>query len=400
MSDPRPDPSPTEPRQAHRAPDRRPVAPGRVPGARLGGRPARSSRPPEVLFASALISEMSGNLKAVRDRMVERGLDRDYDLVTMLRPRAGEPRGLTGRLRLARALARAEVILLDDSYPPLHWIRLRPKVRIIQLWHAAGAFKTVGYSRRRHARRRGPVRAGPQGLHRRDRQLRPRHPVLCRGVRHPGGARHPDGHPADGPLLRRARAGPPASRPRARLSRERGQVHHPVRPDVPRPTVRRARRSISTGSTMPPSTRSPSRRTRWSSSGCIRSIREPLDIPEPLRDRLLDGSKPRSTSTTCCSRSTCSSPTTRRSCSSSRPSAGRCSSSPTTSTSTSASATSTPVRGVRAGPDRPDLPGAASTRSGATTTRSKRSPTSPPAISPTSTRLDPTGSSTSSSSAR
>jgi len=104
-------------------------------------------RRPEVLFASALISEMSGNLKAVRDRMVERGLDREYDLVTMLKPRPGQPRGLAGRVRLARALARAEVILIDDSYPPLHWLKLRPTVRIIQLWHAAGAFKTVGYSR-------------------------------------------------------------------------------------------------------------------------------------------------------------------------------------------------------------------------------------------------------------
>ena len=102
---------------------------------------------PQVLFASALISDMSGNLAAVHDRMVERGLDREYDLVTMLRPRPGEQRGLLGRVRLARALARSEVILIDDSYPPLHWLKLRPTVRIIQLWHAAGAFKTVGYSR-------------------------------------------------------------------------------------------------------------------------------------------------------------------------------------------------------------------------------------------------------------
>jgi CDP-ribitol ribitolphosphotransferase len=79
--------------------------------------------------------------------MTERGLDREYDLVTMLKPRPGEHRGLIGRVRLARALARSEVILIDDSYPPLHWLKLRPTVRIIQLWHAAGAFKTVGYSR-------------------------------------------------------------------------------------------------------------------------------------------------------------------------------------------------------------------------------------------------------------
>jgi CDP-ribitol ribitolphosphotransferase len=104
-------------------------------------------RRPQVLFASALISEMSGNLKAVHDRMVARGLDREYDLVTSLRPRAGEKRGFLGRVRLARALARSDVILLDDSFPPLTWLKLGPNVRIIQLWHASGAFKTVGYSR-------------------------------------------------------------------------------------------------------------------------------------------------------------------------------------------------------------------------------------------------------------
>ncbi|MFL5673033.1 MAG: hypothetical protein ACJ77C_13185, partial [Chloroflexota bacterium] len=49
-------------------------------------------RRPQVMFASNLISEMSGNLKAVHDRMIERGLDRTYDLVTILRPRAGESR--------------------------------------------------------------------------------------------------------------------------------------------------------------------------------------------------------------------------------------------------------------------------------------------------------------------
>ena len=101
---------------------------------------------PQILFASALISELSGNLGAVHDRMVERGLDREYDLVTALRPRH-ERRGFLGRVRLASALDRATVILLDDSYPPLHWLKIGPAVRVIQLWHAAGALKTVGHSR-------------------------------------------------------------------------------------------------------------------------------------------------------------------------------------------------------------------------------------------------------------
>lgn len=102
---------------------------------------------PRVLFTSRLISEMSGNLQVVHQRMVERGLDRDHDLTVMLKPGLTERWSFFDRLRLARALASADVIVLDDSFPPLNWTKLSPKVRIIQLWHASGAFKTVGYSR-------------------------------------------------------------------------------------------------------------------------------------------------------------------------------------------------------------------------------------------------------------
>ena len=79
--------------------------------------------------------------------MVERGLDRDFDLLTMLKPGITERWAFRDRFRLASALARADVILLDDSFPPLNWVELHKDVRIIQLWHASGAFKTVGYSR-------------------------------------------------------------------------------------------------------------------------------------------------------------------------------------------------------------------------------------------------------------
>lgn len=102
---------------------------------------------PRVLFTSRLISEMSGNLQVVHDRMVERGLDRDHELTVMLKPGLKENWSFIDGLRLARALATADVIVLDDSFPPLNWVKLSPTVRIIQLWHASGAFKTVGYSR-------------------------------------------------------------------------------------------------------------------------------------------------------------------------------------------------------------------------------------------------------------
>ena len=121
-------------------------APPSGPSSRSRGLVARRGKP-RVLFTSRLISEMSGNLQVVHERMVERGLDRDHDLTVMLKPGLTERWSFLDRLRLARALAGADVIVLDDSFPPLNWVTLSPKVRIIQLWHASGAFKTVGYSR-------------------------------------------------------------------------------------------------------------------------------------------------------------------------------------------------------------------------------------------------------------
>jgi CDP-ribitol ribitolphosphotransferase len=107
-----------------------------------------------VLFAGGTARELSGNLRAVQDRMVERGLDRDLELVTshgIRRPRRpghmGRPT-LRAMWRLTRLVDSADVILVTGS---LHeWagvVRPAPRTRYIQLWHAIGAFKTVGYSR-------------------------------------------------------------------------------------------------------------------------------------------------------------------------------------------------------------------------------------------------------------
>ena len=37
--------------------------------------------------------------------------------------------------------------MLEDFYPQLHSLTLRPQTKVVQLWHACGVFKTFGYSR-------------------------------------------------------------------------------------------------------------------------------------------------------------------------------------------------------------------------------------------------------------
>jgi CDP-ribitol ribitolphosphotransferase len=100
-----------------------------------------------IVFTSDSRAELGGNLKIVHDRMVERGLDRQSRLRVILKPSVRASRSMVDRLRLAWLLARADIILLDDYQPAIYQLKPHPDVRIIQLWHAWGAFKTVGYSR-------------------------------------------------------------------------------------------------------------------------------------------------------------------------------------------------------------------------------------------------------------
>jgi CDP-ribitol ribitolphosphotransferase len=99
-----------------------------------------------VLFASDSRAELGGNLQVVWDRMVERGLDHEYDLITLFKPSIADHRSFRDRFRMPWLLATADVILVDDYMPIVYRVD-DPEVRIIQLWHASGAFKTVGYSR-------------------------------------------------------------------------------------------------------------------------------------------------------------------------------------------------------------------------------------------------------------
>ena len=99
-----------------------------------------------ILFSSDSRADLGGNLKLVYDRMVERGLDREFELLTLFKPGIVVRRSIRDRLRLPWLLARVDTIVIDDFQPVIYRVNV-PDVTIVQLWHAVGAFKTVGYSR-------------------------------------------------------------------------------------------------------------------------------------------------------------------------------------------------------------------------------------------------------------
>ena len=103
------------------------------------------------MFMSEQSTSISTNLKAVKDRMIARGLDEDYMIVESYRSSVTNPRqGLKSWMDLLKKMAMSDFIFLDDHAPVLDWLILDKDTALIQLWHAGAGFKSSGYSRWGH----------------------------------------------------------------------------------------------------------------------------------------------------------------------------------------------------------------------------------------------------------
>ncbi|WP_449277061.1 CDP-glycerol glycerophosphotransferase family protein [Leucobacter sp. GX24907] len=111
---------------------------------RLGQR-LRKKDSKRILFASEARPNMQGNLKAVHDRMVERGLDQQFDFRYSFRTHHSTSR--SSAFRLGWQMGKADIVLVDDYFPVLMDLSDTSKQKVIQLWHAGSGFKSIGYSR-------------------------------------------------------------------------------------------------------------------------------------------------------------------------------------------------------------------------------------------------------------
>ncbi|MFI9033238.1 teichoic acid ribitol-phosphate polymerase TarL [Staphylococcus pasteuri] len=100
-----------------------------------------------VLFTSDSRSEMSGNFKFVYDEMLKANLDKEYKIHAIFKPNISERRNLIDKFKFPFLLGKADYIFVDDFHPMLYKVKFRRSQEIIQVWHAVGAFKTVGFSR-------------------------------------------------------------------------------------------------------------------------------------------------------------------------------------------------------------------------------------------------------------
>ena len=109
------------------------------------------SKKPVIMFMSEQSTSISTNLKAVKDRMIARGMDKDYVIVESYRSSVTNPRmGLHSWMDTLRKMAMSDIIFLDDHAPVLDWLIVDKDTMIVQLWHAGAGFKSSGYSRWGH----------------------------------------------------------------------------------------------------------------------------------------------------------------------------------------------------------------------------------------------------------
>lgn len=104
-----------------------------------------------LLFMTEQSEVMGSNLTSVMDRIKERGLDKEYNILTSARSMVAiRHYGVKNWIAFVEKLAKADMIFIDDHAPCLDWLTLDPKTTLIQLWHAGAGFKSSGYSRWGH----------------------------------------------------------------------------------------------------------------------------------------------------------------------------------------------------------------------------------------------------------
>ena len=103
-----------------------------------------------VLFMTEQSRVIGGNLQAVYNRMIERGMDDKYNILLSARPASYEEQTRKSTKALLKKVAKSRLIIIDDHVPVFDWLQLCGRTSLVQLWHAGAGFKSSGYSRWGH----------------------------------------------------------------------------------------------------------------------------------------------------------------------------------------------------------------------------------------------------------
>lgn len=97
----------------------------------------------QILIASNTKNELSGNLLYIYEEL----LKSDYDIKIIAMNKGSFNKRIKFEFKVLFYAATSKYILIDDFFPLMYVINIRKGSKFIQVWHALGAFKRVGYSR-------------------------------------------------------------------------------------------------------------------------------------------------------------------------------------------------------------------------------------------------------------
>lgn len=101
----------------------------------------------QIFFTSGSRAEIGGNEEFIYKKMLERGLDKQYKFVFDFKSSIKIKYNFFKMIGFIRKLATSDVILIDDYYPEIYKFDYDKSVKIFQVWHACGAFKSLGLER-------------------------------------------------------------------------------------------------------------------------------------------------------------------------------------------------------------------------------------------------------------
>jgi len=105
-------------------------------------------QPNSVILVTVRAGQLTDNLLCLYNQ-----LDKEKYKITQFsfarRPKLALAR-LVPNLRFICAMAQTQYTIVDDFLSLVYAVHLRPGARLVQVWHALGAFKRVGYSRQGH----------------------------------------------------------------------------------------------------------------------------------------------------------------------------------------------------------------------------------------------------------
>ena len=100
-----------------------------------------------VLFLKTNGDEPTDNMAAIRDRMIERGLDGQFKIAERYRNTLEGHQNVFSWCRDIIQIAKSDYVFIDDYCPVFNFLDPGDKAVLTQVWHAGVGFKSVGYAR-------------------------------------------------------------------------------------------------------------------------------------------------------------------------------------------------------------------------------------------------------------